>query len=345
MFGHTTWKEGTAEKIRAWLRAFKIPTLPLRILKAVFMQAWRERHQSSLAGSMRLDRSAVWWEAAKQDPKRRKRGTVQSRQGEWQDFETPFVIAFGLDWRSMRDTCATKSDWKRLEPRFVQVLATYWQLEWLHEEYSELFPTTTLPAGTTTPTTHKCYEYAVSQMTLPRVIEADVLWDVGLPAKQIEFVVDNEQAAKLINGESVTADATLIQLVCSIQAELFCVFGACCTRRQHGAPVVWRSRELNTAADVMANIGLQGGSAWDDVDRDTIRQTPVLQCHSDGGHLQDTRRGSYGFTLTTWKHDGGEWTRSLAGYGCGGFANCDHSLHAELVALFETVMVVKRTIL
>ena len=308
--------------------------MPLRIIRAVFKQAWRETSQSHLAGLVRSERSDQWWERIKHEPGRHREGLKQSRQGKWPGFEEPFVIAFGSDWRSLRDACASLAEWRQYERKFVHVLSTAWCLDWLWCEYDTLFPESVNTGSEPAVTQPKHMRFSFESLRLPPVHDQDTLRDLAQAKRQIECVVDNEQVCKATVGLSSISDTTMHGFLQHILFNLFTIFGKNVPRGYVSDPIQWRPREWNCAADLLANVGLQSPHELVHMDMSRIGSASFLQCHSDGGFIPADGTGSWGFTVCIWQHtEQLGWTRDLVGYGHGRFEGCKHSLHAELVAL------------
>ena len=206
---YTLWLEVTAARIRKWLGVFRVISMPLRIIRAVFKQAWRETSQSHLAGLVRSERSDQWWERIKHEPGRHREGLKQSRQGKWPGFEEPFVIAFGSDWRSLRDACASLAEWRQYERKFVHVLSTAWCLDWLWCEYDTLFPESVNTGSEPAVTQPKHMRFPFESLRLPPVHDQDTLRGLAQAKRQIECVVDNEQVCKATVGLSSISDTTM----------------------------------------------------------------------------------------------------------------------------------------
>jgi hypothetical protein len=133
----------TAGQIKHWLQQYSSPMIPVRILKAVYKQAWKETHFSLDNGDNPLEwarscRSAAWWQTCcglASSFKRRRAGINHGRPGQQRaDWENPFLVWRGCQWRDERRSCHNLRSWMNGFDGFVNFLAERWNLPWLRQE-------------------------------------------------------------------------------------------------------------------------------------------------------------------------------------------------------------------
>ncbi len=164
----------TANVIRKWFSNCGVDFTYVRILKTVFRAGWNENKVKVGEGAnplrvFREVRSAHWWEGVKDLPlhKRKLEGVAQKHSGHNVAWEGPFVIAFGLDWRAMRNECASLAEWKHQhEDTFIRTLSEKWKMP--------------LPAPSP-PKIEIVYEpnppdFCLPQTPLPELLDGAPLW-------------------------------------------------------------------------------------------------------------------------------------------------------------------------
>ena len=151
--GNQTYNTRTSKQIKKWYQYFLMLFSHQRILRAVYRAAWFEdKIRVGLAARPLNDarncRNALWWEAVKDIPAKRRRldGVIHAKQGHvpaWEDILLQFV---GPDWRQKRGRCENLNVW--MEDWFIVCnrCCTAWSRRWLRRmwRWSARGQTTTL---------------------------------------------------------------------------------------------------------------------------------------------------------------------------------------------------------
>ena len=104
----------TSRRICEWMGKSGRLMLHHRVLRAVFLHAWRQKtvpHQGFRQHCHSLDvfRDRAWWENVRAGPWRLRSASylTQSTSGHPAEWEDVFVAVYGLRWREFRDSCNT----------------------------------------------------------------------------------------------------------------------------------------------------------------------------------------------------------------------------------------------
>ena len=207
--GRMRFNKRTSTIIREWFRECQRQPLHIRVLSAVFKEAWREKGEPIQQGEndlaiLRNYRNREWWHWVKDlQQERAKEGLLHLGKGFRYEWEDVFCTAFGVFWRHRRDLCESLSQWMGLFPEFLESLNLQWNLQYQG------------PSAATQPSRiedlevgrRKGNHYCLSDLPDQHGLDCPpVLWDSNKGC--ICFIVDCKPLAQGINGQ-----APLLQLI------------------------------------------------------------------------------------------------------------------------------------
>ena len=225
-------------------------------------------------------------------------------------------LVFGDDWRCLRETCNTLSEWMHYCPNFIDSLCTQWHLPQL--------PPPRCLEQVLDPLDKRLDHHDFTNCPALKLHESDHLWDDGVRRLQIQ--VDNQTLADLVNGCAVLKEEEYRPAFIRILRNLAKLVELGWSPRQsHAAMVVWHPRQYNNVADHFANHALEQQKAWKDVVK--LQGHGRLKLCSDGGYTGTCGAAAYAlFSMSD------EKAELLATGGCY-LQTCKSAFEAEVIGL------------
>ena len=319
----------TVRKLDNWMSHCRYKQIHVAILERVFSQVWHERTVAQQTAAIRAERDLDFWEAIKDLPtqQRKKEGLLHSSSGPQLHFSGIFAKVWGAHWRSRIHSCANQLTWKASKKDFVVEACSALNLpapgQWYLAE----------PACDD----QKPAKEDVSETWLPEPIclKRDQLWDVRPGRPQLEFVVDNQAIAQLMNLEVRSDNSAYEEDAARMRTNTYLAYSRHFDYKGgYLSCHDWRPREYNALADRVCGWVLARGCNLFDIDLETISHRLKLgghlQIHSDGGY--NGIRGAAAAVFIVYVHKDSAWCPEVFGY-CGMLIDPARSaFHAELVA-------------
>ena len=283
--GQMAYNSRTHRLLHKWFLQTRRSPIYVKLLSAVFKQAWREKafkhnSTSNLVALCRNYRNRQWWESMKDlQQHRAQEGLVRNGMGYRCEWEDVFCTAFDVSWRQLRDECEAYEDWKVHLPKFLWTICTKWGLPTMHLPKVE---------QTLARTSFGVKRRKVSKQDLPEQhseARPELEWD-GLSGRFV-FVVDCKPLSEVMNGSAPLRQLELAPAFERMTADIFNIISIGWTpSSRHADPVVWHRREFNKIADFAVNYTMDLGLDWEHCFKPPIDFKPTdanLVCHSDGG--------------------------------------------------------------
>ena len=257
-----------------------------RIIKSVLKASI---DQYSIAARVHGERDMAWRTFISQLPLVQRKFYMQSRPGRRIGWDDWLFKCFGPAWR---DTVIVGLSSKHGARALLAEACDYFGLPIVRPVILNTH---------IAPTSHSTIAFSrdsdIRSLPLPEMHHQDGRILPGM--RQLEFVVDNDNLAKVLNGEATTKDLSTFTVLFDIIDD-FMKSGW--QPRMHTLPLVtWRRRTWNTLADALANLAMNDSRdvmfTVSDVDYLIVANGELLQCHSDGGVRSDTC-AAIGFTVT-----------------------------------------------
>ena len=298
------YNKRTAHKIYSWFHKNSIKMAFHRALKMVYKSAWQEStspchfHATPLKWA-REYRDEAWQVALSALPKRRRllEGVKHQRRGPPKaSWERPFVVAFGLHWRSRLTACSNQAEWMKDCETFINTVCDKWQLPRLGcDAPAEVVPR---PLSVHIP---------VSRNEPPNLPTnpLDGSWDSKHGRLWVH--VDCRSLAELFAGRAVLESDGHRPLMIRIAAALDKVHRRWLPIQNLADYIIWAPREYNTVADHAANATMDLKASWS-----IVNDVLLEQALADNANLR----------LCV---DGGRRNQHLASIGMALYAaRCDH---------------------
>ena len=328
---HIAYNLRTAGVIQKWCQRCNVTMVFVRVIKAVYKAAWKDKtfaldDGSSPLRAARQFRNAMWWQTVQvvqPKAKRQKLGIVHHSRGQQRvGWEHPFVAVWGCTWQDKLDACSSLRVRMQGFPDFVKNLCGRWQIPYTYEPPDETDPGRWV--STEFPTCVDDLPYFP-----PNSKEAG--WDcVG---RRVWVQTDNQQLQQIFAGLSVLESPSL-RPPCVRVARLLksMANGGFKPRRDISDFIEWDPRELNSVADFAANMALNLGRDWEKRDPIAIADAKASNAHfrlcSDGA-LRGSGKGSAGIAFYAYK-DGAKTLLLVAGKVLG---ELQSAFVAELLAM------------
>ena len=228
--------------------------LHVKLLQATFKDAWRLGTESKTGLDLfRELRSREWWEAVKSYPsaKRRKGITKHRRRGPTTAWEDPLVCGIGLDWRTIRASCTSATEWKKRSTEAIKIVLNRWKLPEVQKKQAAATGGREIEEPKT-----KVPRLQLLQKWKPE----DEVW--VKPNNTILFIADNQAMAEIMNGrlKYQRGDDEPRGLLQAATTNLCRIMDLGWTAKDSTYDMVqWRDRKWNTVADKLANDAMDEG--------------------------------------------------------------------------------------
>ena len=293
----------TAEFIRKLLSKAGVLPLHFRVLRAVFKEAWKNHNFVLDSGDSPLKiargfRNTQWWQThcfLNSNTQRRKHRRVGMPHALW---ENPFVVVWGIDWFSQLANCCSLVDWMRKLDSFLNKLCHLWCLTPLQPKDIEV-PTEVW----------REFQLPATILDFPPLPPnwKETQWDAHF--KRLWIQVDNQQLEYIFSGHSKLEKDDLRPICVRVARKMIRLLDSGWRPRTDIVPFIeWDPRRFNCLADHSANVALDLGRDWDEIDHEACRSMrDNKHCHlrlcSDGA-----RRGcgsaAAGLALLSYELDG-----------------------------------------
>jgi len=312
-----------------------------RILLAIYADAWHEKIYQAPGGQphvreIRLCRDRRWWEGLRVVPSRlrEERHSAPGQVCEWED---PFILAYGLDWRSVRDSHPNKFAWLSQSTNFVDTICKEWGL-----------PTVNRPAV-------MVGDSARSESQPPKRLKTDILLtdrplshdSPKASSLQLDwaalqdcfiFVVDCKPLADVINGHTKLQCDELRDTVEKMVSKLGDIVE--CNWLPSGLwtdPVRWAPRKHNIVADYLCNCSMDYQKSLHETFSVVMPRNFNIIVHSDGGARTTCASAAWVAEITSWQAETREWQVQTLAYSATYINSWVSSFTAETMALYQAV--------
>ena len=168
-----------------------------------------------------------------------------------------------------------------------------------------------------------------------RQLNRDRTWQLGGSRPQLEFVVDNETVAGLMNAEIQIRNEHYESIIARMRQNLFTAFSDSFDYKGgYFSCHDWRPREYNQQADAVCNWVLDDCKDVEDLDALEISTKlaagQVLQLFSDDGY--DGASGAASFVVVCSEYKHGSWHTAICWYKGIYMQEAHSSFQAELIA-------------
>jgi hypothetical protein len=301
----------TVVRLDQWMGHCKYKQIHVAILERVFAQVWHERTVATQLAAIRTDRDLDVWEGVKDiagAKRKREDGIVHSKTGPQLQFSTLFAAVWGIHWRQYLTSCDSIAQWRSMKRSFVIQACECFKLPRPYEGYSK---------DSEVVQQDRAMKNTGRDMPELRRLQRDEHWMNNSERPQLEFIVDNETVANLMNLEAKVENEYYEPMVSRMRLNIYEVFMNYFEYKGgffgcHD----WRPREYNSQADAVCNWVLDEGCDMEELDlQDVLRRLiagQMLQIYSDGGF--DGERGSASFVVVCNAFEDGSWHSSVCGY-------------------------------
>jgi hypothetical protein len=217
--GRMLYFKRTALRLEQWMSHCRYKQIHVAILERVFAQVWHERTVATLLAAIRSDRDLNVWEGVKDLPgakRKREDGIVHSRTGPQQQFSTLFAAVWDVHWRHRLEQCADLIEWRSMKRAFVVQACDVFKLPKPFEGYLTISERPTKARMVSTEGHHV--------MPTLRPLKRDGLWLHNSERPQLEFIVDNETVAGLMNLEARVENQFYAPMVARMRQNVCDVF-------------------------------------------------------------------------------------------------------------------------
>ena len=334
----------TSELIKKGLALCNVRLAHHRVLAAVFANAWREKRQdmpgcTNHLANQRNCRTRLWWEFEKclSSQSRLKR----SRQGPLPEWEDALTCVFGVEWRQLRDTCATIEEWKSKERFFINSVCELWDLPSLLEPtQAEQMEGPCADAKRT----RKEFKSKLPPCHSLDGFDRDLPWQMS--GRRCSFIVDCKPLQQVACGACLLLSSNLKCTFESITGNFAAILGkGWLPARAWDDPVIWKRRNENVIADYLANHTMNIRKSWFEVFDWPFEGHRVDECnllvHSDGG-TRCNRCSSAAWIVEVCVFQQGRWFRKPLAISGTYFDSPISSFTAECVALEECSIFIKQ---
>ena len=230
---------------------------------------------------------------------------VHTRPGPHVNFDSLFIKVWGSGWRAKLYACKHEKEWKQGCRAFVRSAYVALNLG------SEPYPGREDPGAPSFTDNEK----DVVAIQLPRLMGRDSLWLQDVPA-QLEFVVDNQALAGILNSELMVTNEFHLPVVSRIRDACYRLYQHYFSHKAGYFPSHdWRPREFNEAPDTICNMVLRRKSNVESLDLNAVAQRisegSHIQIFSDGGYCHGAGAAAFVVVLAS---PGDAVERFLAGY-------------------------------
>ena len=348
--GQFDFNSRTSKQIIKWCGMANCKFMHQRILGAIFKSAWRERGATFPGGTnhlrnARLCRSRLWWEFAKKSTSAQ-RGhfwAKHTKRGPLTEWEDVFVLVYGADWRSFRDSFETEHHWATQAPHFISSVCKAWSLP-------DLSPPSIVQELCSQPAP-KRHRTRRSLDECPRLHGATGFNNAfGWESKfgRFCFITDCRPVQQVTCGHSALQEPLLTTSYHRLTHNIAALIGhGLFPPRRWDDPVLWRPREQNLIADYLANYTMDRGESWSEVFAWPFSPRGVRSCnlvvHSDGGSRKGTCSAS-AWIVEAGTFLEGQWHYQPIAMSGTYFPEALSSFYVETVALEECTLFLKRLV-
>ena len=290
----------------------------------------------SIGARVRAERDRIWRIIVSQEPLAARVNHMQPRQGRRVAWDDWLFDCYGPGWK---EAISIGMRTKRGGHELIDIACAHFELPVKHK----LSLDSALTEKKDKPISFET-DSPISYLPLPLYHKQDAKIISGV--RQLEFVVDNENLAKVLGGEVLTGDEDTYYSALYDMIEEFVEEGW--RPRMFSLPLVtWRRRSWNTLADALANLAMDAQTDLEysvrQLDSIVVKSGQLLQCHSDGGmRTNEIAAAACTITLLVPMSVGGIPERTLL-YASAKFINSQvTAAAAEAIALSMAMREVRR---
>lgn len=216
---------------------------------------------------------------------RRQENLLHAFSGNFTHWENIFCDHFGVDWRIVRDACASLGEWMHHFAGFAKRTCEYCGIFY---PVCELEPDLgkSEPPQKQRKTKHHRLEDLPESHVDDSLDQPALSWDS--PVNHFVIVSDCRPLVHVTNGYSPLSSSSLLPLFHRITNNLVSLFdNGLLPNRAHLDPVIWRRREFNKKADHLVNYTMDVRRSWHQLCPvpfpDLILSDSNFIIHFDGG--------------------------------------------------------------